>query len=111
MTRAEHHLGRSDTVIPNRIADAGQSPEFDWGGLLAMLLMTPKVVLGVLGAVLFALFALVGPFLLLALLALVVFTGPFRSLLGPAQRDQVENFIVRANEFITERRRSGTGLA
>ena len=44
------------------------------------------------------------------LVALVVLTGPFRSLLVPAQRRQVDEFIVRANEFIAERRRSGTGF-
>jgi hypothetical protein len=43
--------------------------------------------------------------------ALVVLTGPFRSLLAPVQRQQVDEFIARANEFIAERRRSGTGLA
>jgi len=111
MTQVEHRLGQDGNVIRSRSAAPGQAPELDWGGLVAMVLMTPKVVLGILGAVVFALFALVGPFIFLALVALVVFTGPFRSMLAPPQRQQVEDFIVRVNEFIAERRRSGTGLA
>ena len=111
MTQTKHHLGRDTTVPRNRVAESGAPPVFDWGGLLAVILMTPKVVLGVLGAVAFALFALVGPIVLLALVALVVLTGPFRSTLPPARRPQVDELIVRANEFIAERRRSGTGLA
>jgi hypothetical protein len=110
MTRTRHHLGGDEAVIRNRIAETGQPPEFDWSGLVAVILMTPKIVLGILGAVVFALFALFGPFVLLALVALVVFTRPFRSTLSPSQRQQVEEFIVRANDFIAERRRSGTGL-
>jgi len=54
--------------------------------------------------------SLFGPFLVPALFALVLITGPFRALLGPARRRQVEDVIVRANEFIAARRRSGTGL-
>lgn len=110
MTRTRHQLGRDETVARNRVAETGHPPVFDWDGLLAVLIMTPKVVLGVLGAVLFALFALLGPFLFLALLALVIFTGPFRSMLPRSQREQVDDLVVRANEFIAERRRSGGGL-
>ena len=47
----------------------------------------------------------------MALVALVALTGPFRSVLAPAQRKQLDEFIVRANAFIEERRRSGSGLA
>jgi hypothetical protein len=48
--------------------------------------------------------------LLVALIFLVILTGPFRSLLNRGQRDRVDEFIVRANAFIEERRRSGTGF-
>lgn len=111
MTRTQHKLGRDETVARNRVAETGHPPVFDWDGLLAVLIMTPKVVLGILGAVLFALFTLLGPFLFVPLIALVVFTRPFRSMLSPSQRQQVDELIVRANETIAERRRSGTGLA
>ena len=112
MTQASHHLGREERGASRTVAVApGGSPAFDWSGLIAVILMTPKIVLGVLGAVAFALFALIGPFVFFALVALVVLTGPFRSLLAPVQRKQVDEFIARANEFIAERRRSSTGLA
>ena len=110
-TLVENHSGRDQAVVGSRAAQTGHTTEVDWSGMIAVLLATPKVVLVVLGAVVFALFALLGPFIFLALVALVVFTGPFRSMLGAPQRQQVEDFIVRANEFIAERRRSGTGLS
>jgi hypothetical protein len=111
MTQASHHLGRESGDPPVPAANAAGSPAFDWSGLVAVILMTPKLILGVLGAVAFALFALIGPAVFVALVALVVLTGPFRTMLTPPQRKQVDEFIVRANEFIAERRRSGTGLA
>jgi hypothetical protein len=111
MTQESHHLGNEEHGASRTVAVAPGSPAFDWSGLVALILMTPKIVLGVLGAVAFVLFALFGPFVFLVLVALVVLTGPFRSLLAPVQRKQVDEFIARANEFIAERRRSGTGLA
>jgi hypothetical protein len=110
MTQTSHHV-RSDTYeTPAVVPAAGDSPVFDWGGLLAVLLMTQKLLLGVFAVVGFVLFSLFGPFLLAALIFLVILTGPFRSLLNRAQRDRVDEFIVRANAFIEERRRSGTGF-
>ena len=111
MTQVGDRVIGNETLVRSPSAAPGQTPELDWGGLVAVILATPKVLLGILGAVLFALFAFVGPFIFLALIALLVFTGPFRSMLAPSQRQQVEDFIVRANEFIAERRGSGTGLA
>jgi hypothetical protein len=111
MTQTSHHLGRKSGIAPVPAVNSAGSPAFDWGGLLAVILMTPKIVLGILGAVAFALFALLGPIVLMALVALVALTGPFRSMLAPAQRKQIDEFVVRANEFIEERRRSGSGLA
>ena len=110
MTQTSHHV-RTDTYeTPAVVPAAGDSPVFDWSGLLAVILMTPKLLLGVFAVVGFMLFSLFGPFLFAALLVLVILTGPFRSLLNRAQRDQVDEFIVRANAFIEERRRSGTGF-
>ena len=111
-TTTAHHIGGRTRTTPKTIArPMTGSPAFDWSGLIAVILMTPKIVLGILGAVGFALFALFGPIVLVALVALVVLTGPFRSLLAPSQQEQLDEFIVRANEFIEERRRSGSGLA
>ena len=114
MTQASHHIGTSTRAAPSIVPESATStgsPDFDWSGLIAVILMTPKIVLGILGAVAFALFALLGPIVFVVLVALVVLTGPFRSMLTPPQRKQVEEFIVRANAFIDERRRSGSGLA
>jgi hypothetical protein len=111
MTDTAHHVGsRKRTSTPIVSASAG-SPALDWSGLIAVILMTPKIVLGILGVVAVALFTVFGPIVLVALVALVVLTGPFRSMLAPAQREQLDEFIVKANEFIEERRRSGSGLA
>ncbi len=112
MTQTAHHIGGRASTTPKTISrPMAGSPAFDWSGLITVILMTPKIVLGILGAIAFALFALFGPIMLVALVALVVLTGPFRSVLAPAQRERLEDFIVRANEFIEERRRSGSGLA
>ena len=111
MTEASHHLGNEEPAVSRTVSVAHGSPAFDWSGLIAVILMTPKLLLGILGALAFALFALFGPIVFVALAVLVVLTGPFRSLLSPVQRKQVDEFIVRTNEFIAERRRSGTGLA
>lgn len=111
MTQASHHLGNEEPGASRTVTVADGRPAFDWSGLIAVILMTPKLVLGILGALAFALFALFGPIVFVALAVLLVLTGPFRSLLAPVQRKQVDEFIVRANEFIAERRRSGSGLA
>ena len=112
MTQTAHHTGRETRATPKIISrPMTGSPSFDWSGLIAVILMTPKIVLGILGAVAVALFALFGPIVLVALVVLVALTGPFRSMLAPSQREQLDEFIVRANEFIEERRRSGSGLA
>ena len=111
MTQASHHLGKETHGASREVASTTGGPALDWSGLITVLLMTPKLVLGVLGAVGFALFALIGPLVFVALAALVILTGPFRSILAPVQQKQIDEFIVRANAFIDERRRSGSGLA
>ena len=111
MTQTSHHLGRETGVAPVPAANSAGSPAFDWSGLIAVILMTPKILLGIICVVAVALFTLFGPIVLVALVALVALTGPFRSMLAPSQREQLDEFIVRANEFIEERRRSGSGLA
>lgn len=122
-TQAEHH--RKPTLLqmparqpgpePDRGArpvltsrpQAGASGEgvpFDWSGLVVWLLTLPKLVLGMVAFAGFLLFGIFGPFILLPLLALVLFTGPFRNNLEPAQREKLDQFIVRANIYIAEQR-------
>ena len=67
--------------------------------------------LGILVFVGLFLFVIFGPFLVLPLLALVFFTGPFRSMLKRSQREQANEFIARANAWIDERRRAGGGFS
>ena len=98
----------SGSVMPSRPPVGNES--LDWSGLLGLLLTMPKVVLGILVFVGLFLFSIFGPFLVLALIALVLFTGPFRSMLNRSQREQASEFIARANAWIDERRRAGGGF-
>ncbi len=79
----------------------------DWRGLLDLIFNTPKSILAVVGTVAFVLFAFLGPFLLFPLIALVLFTGPFRQLLKPMQRQKVNVLIARTNAYVEERRKTG----
>ena len=110
--QSQHHEARKPLSAPRTTrmgqqqqAEPGQS--LDWSGLLGLLFGLPKTLLFVVivaGSVLFSLF---GWFILVPLVALVLFTGPFRSLLQPAQRDQLNDVVARINALIDERRGSG----
>jgi len=109
ITPSEHHT--SPTPKPQaRPTHYDEAALFDWAGLLSVIFATSKTVLGVFvffGVILFGIF---GPFMLLPLIVFVLLTGPFRQLLKPRQRQQINAFITRANAYIDERRKSGTGL-
>jgi hypothetical protein len=79
----------------------------DWSGLLGLLFGLPKALLFAFIAAGFVLFSIFGWFMFVPLVALVLFSGPFRSLLQPAQRDQLKDVVARINAFIDERRGSG----
>jgi hypothetical protein len=89
----------------------GSDETLDWGGLLGLLLAAPKIALGILVSAGFFLFSIFGPLLLFPLIGLVLFTGPFRSMLNGAQREQANQFIAGANAWIAERRRTGSGFS
>jgi len=115
---SEHHtaptakpLAMTQTKPQTRPIRQDETMSFDWAGLLAVILMTSKTVLAVIVFVGFVLFGIFGPLLLLPLIAFVLLTGPFRQLLKPQQRQDMNVFVVRANTFIEERRKSGTGFA
>lgn len=102
-----HHRAPSPVTAPQGVvAGNGDAATLDWSGLIARVLMIPKAVLAMIALAGFFLFGLFGPFLLVPLLALVLLTGPFRKILKPQQRKGIDAFIVRANEFIAERRNS-----
>jgi len=79
----------------------------DWRGLLNLIFNTPKSSLAVVGTVAFVLFAFLGPFLLIPLIAFVIFTGRVRQQLKPMQRQKMNEFIARANTYVEERRKTG----
>ena len=90
-----------------RVTQRGEKVGLDWGGLLHLIFNTPKLILAAVGAVAIVLFAILGPFLLLALVALVLFIGPFKQLLKPTQRRKMNQFITRTNAYVEERRKTG----
>jgi hypothetical protein len=65
----------------------------------------PKALLGLIALAGLFLFGILGPFLFIPLVLLVMFTGPFRQMLKPEQRREMNEFIVRANDYIEERER------
>lgn len=97
--------------VENRtfITDSGDDNQsLDWAGLLSLLLSLPKVLLGaiVLGGLI--LFGIFGPFLLIPLAALILFTGPLRSSLNSDQQRHVNGGIRWVNELVADHRRGGS---
>ena len=105
-TQAEHHDAVLTTTVPT-LGGTKSRESLDWSGLISLVMTLPKAILGVLLLGGFFLFGIFGYFLFLPLLAFIFFTPPFRGLMGPDQRSQIEEFIVRANAYIDERRKSG----
>ena len=83
----------------------------DWGGLVGLILGLPGAVLFAVLAAGFIAFAIFGWLLVLPLIALILFTGPFRSLLRPDARRQLNDLVARLNTLIDERRNSGGGFS
>ena len=90
-----------------RITQGDETVVVDWRGLLNLIFNAPKSSLAVVGTVAFVLFAFLGPFLLFPLIAFVLFTGRFRQRLKPMQRQKMNEFIVRTNAYVEERRKTG----
>jgi len=116
-TQAEHHTAPTLTTTlkatPNRQAMAprhGDTVPFDWAGLMAVILVTSKTVLAVIAFFVVLLFGIFGPFMILAFTGLMFLTGPIRQLMKPKERQKMNEFVVRANAYIEERRSSGKGL-
>ena len=108
VTRSRRRQPSQAMTIPRAAREPhGRADTLDWGGLLGLLLSLPKTIAFALIAAGFVLFSLFGWLIVLPLVALVLFTGPFRSLLQPAQRNQLNDLVANINSFIDERR--GTG--
>lgn len=112
-TQAEHHAAPKPKANPQPLAGPAYNDDavpFNWTGLLAVIAATSNTVLAVIAFFMLLLFGIFGPFMFLALIALVLLTGPFRKTMKPIQRQQMNEFIVRANAYIEERRKSGKGF-
>ena len=88
--------------IPTATGDSTET--LNWSGLLELLFTMPKIVLASLVFAGFLLFGLFGPFIFVPLILFVLFTGPFRQTMKQEQRDQMNAFIVKVNDYIVERR-------
>lgn len=107
-SEAEHHQAtkpKPDPVI--QLTEGAEMEAFNWAGLMSLLSMMPKYVFGIIGLAGVFLFGILGPFIFLPLLALVLFTGPFRQMLKPEQRREMNTFVAKANAFIEEQRQKG----
>ena len=83
----------------------------DWGGLWSLIGKVPKTAWGVLAFVALIFFDLFGFFIFLPLLALLVFVDPFRRLMKPKERRELNQFVIQANAWIDERHRRSGGSA
>jgi len=110
---SEHHTAPTPKATPKHQARAtrhGETVPFDWSGLMAVILVTSKTVLAVIAFFVVLLFGIFGPFMFLMFIGLMFLTGAFRQTMKPRQRQKMNEFVVRANAYIEERRRSGSGF-
>ena len=108
-SQEEHHQA------PKRHPDIGFSEDveieaFNWAGLKSLLFMMPKLVFGIGAFAAFLLFGIFGWFIFLPLAAFVLLTGPFRKMLKPEQRKEMNTFVAKANAFIERQRQKGGGF-
>jgi len=116
-TQAKHHTAPTpmpkSKSKPKPLVSPTRHDEmvpFDWAGLLAVILVTSKTVLAVIAFFILFLFGIFGPFMFLMFTGLMFLTRPIRQLMKPQERQKMNEFVVRANAYIEERRKSGTGL-
>jgi hypothetical protein len=109
MDPVTHHTAPTATASPqDKLLRNFDTVPLNWTGLLSALLAMPKVALSVIAIVGLILFGFFGTFLFLPLIAFVLLTGPFRQILNPKQRRDVNVFVTKANAYIEERRKSIT---
>lgn len=103
ITRAQHHAPRPAARMP--VTTTGEDTEtLNWAGLVGWLLSLPRLLLGLLLVGGFFLFGVFGPLLFVPLVLLVLFTGPFRGILKPEQRRQLDDMVAWINRAIEEQR-------
>ena len=106
---ATHHTAPSPNPQNKPIRDNETVP-LDWSGLWSVILSMPKTTLSVIAFVGVILLGIFGAFMFLLLIAFVLLTRPFRQLLKPQQRQEMNAFVTRANAYIEERRKSNTSF-
>lgn len=102
ISEAEHHRPPPQSV--QALAAANQIESLNWSGLLSAIVRLPKLALALIVFAGIFLFGLFGPLLFLPLLALVFLTGPFRNKLKPEQHQELNEFIVRVNDYLESQR-------
>ena len=104
-TQAEHHRAPSPLPRPMQVTAATSDVEtFNWSALIAAIFAMPKTVFALVFVAGILLFGLLGPLLFLPLIAFIFLAGPFRNRLKPEQRRQLNEFVVRANAYLENRR-------
>jgi hypothetical protein len=106
---ATHHTAPTPTPLERPTRDVAAVP-LDWSGLWSVILSMPKTTLSVIAFVGVILLGIFGAFMFLLLIAFVLLTRPFRQLLKPQQRQEMNAFVTRANAYIEERRKSNTSF-
>ena len=101
ISQREHHRPRP--TPRTLVTTDDQSVEtVNWAGLVGWLVSLPRFVLAIIVVGGFYLFGLFGPLLFVPLILLVLFTGPFRGMLKPEQRRQIDDMVAWINGAIEE---------
>ncbi len=102
ISQREHHRQRPSpqTLVAS---DDSSVETLNWAGLIGWLVSLPRFVIGLILVGGFFLFGVLGPLLFVPLVLLVLFTGPFRGMLKPEQRRQIDDIVASINRAIEER--------
>ena len=102
ISQEAHHRPRPVSQSP--VTATAQGVEsLNWAGLIGWLVSLPRFVLGLMLVGGFFLFGVFGPLLFVPLVLLILFTGPFRGMLKPERRQQIDDIVASINRAIEER--------
>ena len=102
--QAVHHRKPVPEAARTFVTEYDEIETFDWGGFLAWLFALPKFVLAMIVLAGLFLFSIFGPLLLVFLVGFAFLSTPFRRIFKPEQREGLDTFIARANDFIAGQR-------